>query len=104
MSRRDEPNPDPASNEDFERRLAAKLEERRAKEAGSGPTGWGLGLRYGSEFAGGVIAGAGVGFLADQVFGWTPWGLLVGVLLGFAAGTLNVVRAAQSVSQSDETQ
>jgi ATP synthase protein I len=46
--------------------------------------------------------GAGLGYLTDQFFNWTPWGLLTGVLLGFAAGTLNVVRAAQSMNQSDD--
>lgn len=81
--------------------MNAKLEARREKEAERGPTGWGLGLRYGSEFAGGVLAGAGLGYLADWAFGWSPWGLLAGVILGFAAGTMNVVRAAQSVNNQD---
>ncbi len=98
MSRRDTPNLNDPERDDFERRLNAKLEERREKEAERGPTGWGLGLRYGSEFAGGVLAGAGLGYLADRFLGWSPWGLLAGVTLGFAAGTLNVVRAAQSVN------
>jgi len=56
-------------------------------------------VRYGSEFAGGVLAGAGLGYLADRVLGWSPWGLLVGVLLGFVAGTLNVVRAASNMNR-----
>ena len=101
MSRRDTPIPKLPDRDDFERRLNAKLEARREQEAERGPTGWSLGVRYGSEFAGGVIAGAGAGFLVDQVFDWTPWGLLVGVTLGFAAGTLNVVRAAQSVNNQN---
>jgi len=102
MSRRDEPNHTSPDPDDFEHRLNAKLEERRARLAPKDPSGWGMGIRYGTEFAGGVLVGAGLGYLADQGFGWTPWGLLVGVLLGFAAGTLNVVRAAQSMSQSDD--
>jgi ATP synthase protein I len=98
MSQRDTPDPKLPDRDDFERRLKAKLDARREKEAERGPTGWGLGLRYGSEFAGGVLAGAALGYLADRFFGWSPWGLLIGVILGFAAGTLNVVRAAQSVN------
>lgn len=101
MSRRDTPISDLPDRDDFERRLNAKLEARREKEAERGPSGWSIGIRYGSEFAGGVLAGAGLGYLADRFFGWTPWGLLVGVLFGFAAGTLNVVRAAQSVNNQD---
>lgn len=102
MSRRDDPFLNPSDRDDFERRLEAKLEKRRADEAERAPSNWSQGVRYGSEFAGGVLAGAGLGYLADLVFGWTPWGLLVGVLLGFVAGTLNVVRAASSMNR-DET-
>ena len=79
--------------------MNARLEKRRLEEAREAPSNWSQGLRYGSEFAGGVLAGAGLGYLADRFLGWTPWGLLAGVLLGFAAGTLNVVRAAQSMTR-----
>jgi ATP synthase protein I len=99
MSKRDDLTQNASDRDDFERRLAAKLEKRRAEQAETAPTNWSQGLRYGSEFAGGVLAGAGLGYLADQVFGWTPWGLLIGVLVGFAAGTLNVVRAASNMNR-----
>ncbi len=102
MSRRDTPIHNLPDRDEFERRLNAKLEARREKEAKRSPKGWSIGLRYGSEFAGGVLAGAGLGYLADRFLGWTPWGLLVGVTFGFAAGTLNVVRAAQSVNNQDD--
>lgn len=101
MPRRDTPDPsDLTDRDDFERRLAAKLDARRAEEekANRPPSGWALGIRYGSEFAGGVLIGAGLGLLLDWWLGWTPWGLLGGVVLGFAAGVTNVVRAAQSVN------
>lgn len=98
MSRHSDPSntPDP---DDFERRLAAKLEARQAKRAKdeAPPSGWALGLRYGSEFFGGVIAGVFVGLLADHFFGWSPVGLIAGMGLGFAAGALNIVRAARSM-------
>ncbi|MEQ8405057.1 MAG: AtpZ/AtpI family protein [Oceanicaulis sp.] len=99
MSRRDDPIQNASDRDDFERRLEAKLEKRRAEQAEKAPSNWSQGVRYGSEFAGGVLAGAGLGYLADRAFGWTPWGLLIGVLLGFAAGTLNVVRAASSMNR-----
>lgn len=88
--------PDP---DDFEHRLAEKLEARRAQQAkdNAAPAGWSLGLRYGSEFFGGVVAGVFVGLLADHFFGWSPFGLLIGVVLGFAAGAFNIVRAAKSM-------
>ncbi|XBQ16367.1 MAG: AtpZ/AtpI family protein [Oceanicaulis sp.] len=102
MSRLDDPNQDQTDREDFERRLEARLEKRRAETASKAPSNWSQGVRYGSEFAGGVLAGAGIGYLADLAFGWSPWGLLSGVLLGFAAGTLNVVRAAQSMNRDGD--
>ena len=43
---------------------------------------------------GGVLVGAGLGWLLDRWLGTTPWGLIVFLLLGFAAGILNVMRAA----------
>lgn len=105
MSRRDEPlqnAPDPHG--DFEKRLKAKLDARREKEeAQARKTGWALGLRYGSEFMAGVLVGIGLGFAADWFFGWQPWGMLIGGLLGFAAGTLNVVRAANEMNTAGDT-
>src|SRR5215831_14524622 len=49
------------------------------------------GFRLSSEFVAGVIVGAGLGWLIDR---WPPWGLTVFLLLGFAAGVLNVMRSA----------
>ncbi|HAQ35990.1 MAG: hypothetical protein CMF74_08990 [Maricaulis sp.] len=106
MSNKDEPNHsdtrDP--NADFERRLKAKLDERRTREARENPnrSGWSIGLRYGSDFFAGVIVGVGGGLLIDRLLGWSPWGLIVGLLLGFAAGTLNVVRAAKNITAGND--
>jgi ATP synthase protein I len=88
---------------DFEKRLEAKLEARRKEqEDRSRPAGWAIGLRYGSEFMAGVVVGIGLGMLADWLLGSQPWGMLIGALLGFAAGTLNVVRAAQEVNTAGD--
>ncbi|AZU03717.1 hypothetical protein X907_1179 [Glycocaulis alkaliphilus] len=38
-----------------------------------------------------------MGLMADHFFGWSPIGLLIGVVLGFAAGSLNIVRAVKSM-------
>ena len=35
-----------------------------------------------------------IGWLLDRWLGISPWGLIVFLLLGFAAGVLNVMRAA----------
>src|SRR3569623_1057660 len=55
---------------------------------------FGRGFRLSSEMVGGVLVGAGLGWLRDRWRGTSPWGLIVFLLLGFAAGILNVMRAA----------
>ncbi len=52
------------------------------------------GLRLSSELVAGVLVGAVLGWLIDRWLGVSPLGLIVFVLLGFAAGIVNVLRAA----------
>ena len=52
------------------------------------------GFRLSTELVGGVLVGAGLGWLIDRWLGSSPWGLIVFLLLGFAAGVVNVMRAA----------
>jgi ATP synthase protein I len=40
------------------------------------------------------VFGAGIGWLIDRALGISPWGLTAFLLLGFAAGVLNVMRSA----------
>ncbi|HEY1312216.1 MAG TPA: AtpZ/AtpI family protein, partial [Pseudolabrys sp.] len=47
----------------------------------------------------GVVVGALIGWLIDRWLGISPWGLIVFLLLGFAAGVLNVMRAAGVVRE-----
>jgi len=52
------------------------------------------GIRLSTEFVAGIVVGAGLGWLIDRLAGTTPWGMIVFLLLGFAAGVLNLIRAA----------
>jgi ATP synthase protein I len=52
------------------------------------------GFRLSSELVAGVLVGAAIGWLLDRWLGISPWGMIVFLLLGFAAGVLNVMRAA----------
>ena len=52
------------------------------------------GFRLSTELVAGVLVGAGLGWLLDRWLGNSPWGLIVFLMLGFAAGVLNVMRAA----------
>jgi ATP synthase protein I len=52
------------------------------------------GLRLSSELVAGVLLGAAIGWGLDRLLSTSPWGLIVFLLLGFAAGVLNVMRTA----------
>jgi ATP synthase protein I len=77
----------------------------RPSENASGPrdnarrSGFARGFQLSSELVGGVVVGAGIGWGLDRWLGTSPWGLIVFVLLGFAAGVLNLMRAAGVVRQ-----
>ena len=106
MSYRDESTQSTLSDpDDFERRLNAKLEARRIKEEklkNAQRSGWAVGIRYGTDFVSGVVVGTVLGYGVDWLLGSLPWGLIVGMILGFAAGTLNVVRSASEINKSAE--
>jgi ATP synthase protein I len=61
-------------------------------------SGYARGFRLSSELVAGVVVGAGLGWLIDRWLGISPWGLMVFLLLGFAAGVLNVMRSAGLVA------
>ncbi len=87
-------------------RLGQGLARHRADETSSDApdnraataSGYARGFRLSSELVGGVALGAGLGWLVDRGLGITPWGLIVFVLLGFAAGVLNVMRSSGVVA------
>lgn len=79
----------------------AKREEKAAPTSG-GMQGMGLAFRVAAEFASGVLVGSGLGWIFDRFLGTSPWGLIVLLLLGFAAGVLNVLRAVGTVSQPEQ--
>ncbi|WP_375411870.1 AtpZ/AtpI family protein [uncultured Bradyrhizobium sp.] len=55
------------------------------------------GFRLSSELIAGVIVGGLIGWGFDRLLSTSPWGLIVFVLIGFAAGVLNVIRSAGAV-------
>ncbi len=67
-------------------------------------TGWAVGLNYASVFTGAVIVGGALGYGFDYFFHTKPWGLAVGINLGFAAGTRSIVQMARGYSEENETQ
>jgi ATP synthase protein I len=73
--------------------LGKKAEDTSARPVAD-PSAMARGFRLSTELVAGVLVGAMVGWLLDRWFGISPWGLTVFLLLGFAAGVVNVMRAA----------
>lgn len=78
-------------------RGAAKPQSETANRSMSNRGAIGQAFRLSAEFVSGVIAGGIMGWLVDRLTGWSPWGLVVCLILGFCAGMLNLMRSAGMV-------
>ena len=58
-----------------------------------------LALRVASEFVSAILVGAAIGYGIDWLLGSSPWVMILFLLLGFAAGVLNVMRSADEFSK-----
>lgn len=92
------------------RHLGEQLDRTAAKQSpgngsatarGGDASGFARGFRLSSELVAGVLVGAGLGWLLDRTLGTSPWGMIVLLLLGFAAGVMNVMRAAGVAPKTD---
>lgn len=90
------------------RRLKAAIDERDAEaaaqaerdnRASSSMSGYAAAFRLSTEFISAVVVGGLLGFGLDYAFGTMPLFLIVLLMLGFAAGVLNVLRSAGLISQ-----
>jgi ATP synthase protein I len=100
---RHEPPVDEAELSARLQRLGERLDQQHSGRLSENETGQGAtsdpsalarGLRLSAEFVAGILVGAGLGWLIDHLAGTSPWGLMLFLLLGFAAGVLNMMRAA----------
>ncbi len=95
----------PKVTADLEARIARARGQRSAGAAAEQTrqgdmSGMSRGLRLGSEFVAAIFVGAGLGWIIDSVLPTRPWAMVVLLLLGFAAGVLNVVRAAKQMNDA----
>jgi ATP synthase protein I len=106
---RNEPPADEAALSERLQRLGERLGQHRAgrlsenerrQATSSDPSALARGFRLSAEFVAGVLIGTAIGWLLDRFAGTTPWGMIVFLLLGFAAGVLNVMRAAGVVAHN----
>ena len=78
--------------------LAKRSAPTRGPDEAEAPSanaaGFARAMRLSGEFIGGVVAGALIGWVVDRLTGFSPWGMIVFLLLGFGAGVFNVMRSA----------
>jgi F0F1-type ATP synthase assembly protein I len=55
-------------------------------------SGWGKGFTYGLEVAVGIGLGCLIGTWWDKHYHTGPWGLLIGIMLGCAAGMYLLIK------------
>lgn len=74
-------------------RLAGRNDEAQGGASGRA-SAMAIGLRLSSELVAGVVVGAVLGWGFDKLLSTSPWGMIVFLMLGFAAGVINVVRSS----------
>src|SRR5277367_5944102 len=84
--------------EGLARQRAEDLSNDASENRAATASGYARGFRLSSELVAGVVVGAGLGWGIDRLLGVAPWGLIIFLLLGFAAGVLNVMRSAGVVA------
>lgn len=82
--------------------LGGKLDAARGRHAPppereSRGRAMGQALRLATELVAGVVVGGFIGWALDGLFGTKPFLMLVFLLLGAAAGILNVIRTAKQM-------
>lgn len=108
MANPHEPSPpegdggDRSATDDLKSRIArarsVKAERLMPADVGAGVSGATRAYRLAAEFVAAIIVGAGLGYGIDMIAGTRPWAMAIMLLIGFAAGVLNVVRASAEMN------
>ena len=79
---------------------AQEQAEKKARqhESAAGVSAGAMALRYGAEFGASVFVGIMMGPGIDHFFGTEPWGLLIMLCFGIAAGIPGVIRAYKELT------
>ena len=75
-------------------------DETTQKQAESAVNAGGMALRHGTEMAACIVVGLVLGLGIDNFLGTKPWGFLIMLGFGLAAGILGVIRAYQRINAS----
>lgn len=82
-----------------------KAERRQGSFASAGKqadSAFGQAFRLAAELVVGVVAGVLIGGFLDRKLGTGPWLLVLFLMLGFAAGLLNLIRGARKAQAENE--
>jgi len=58
-------------------------------------------MAMGIEFTGAVLVSAFIGWGVDHFAGTSPWGLIVGFVLGFCTGVYSLIKASAQQADAD---
>ena len=83
------------------RRRVAVAREKGAPSSAPTPSAGSLALRFGGEFGAAVLVGALLGYGADYFLHTQPVGMVIGLVVGFVTGVVNVVRTARAFNQAN---
>ncbi len=86
--------------EDLAARVAVVNKERevRMEKVVIDRSGMSLGLRMASEFVSAILVSGLLGYGVDFLLKSSPFALMVGLALGFVAGTVNLVRVSRQMA------
>ncbi|WP_293906697.1 AtpZ/AtpI family protein [Phenylobacterium sp.] len=97
------PQPD-ESHDEARKRLTGRLDafeaDRAPKTSAVAQTFSGDGFRFLGEVVGGVLGGAGLGWLADRFAHTEPLGLIGGLLIGTGGSIYYAVRSAARLTKT----
>jgi ATP synthase protein I len=81
-------------------RESSRPQSEHAEDKGLLQVALGLGMRFGIEMVVALGLGFGIGWAIDRFLGTQPWAMVVFLLLGAAAGIVNVWRALTGKGQA----
>src|SRR5665213_1788746 len=96
--------PDPKELRELGDRLDAVQRQSAARSKAPPPTSMGIAFRFSTEMVAALVVGGGMGWAIDWIADrWSPihtkpWEMIAFVVLGAAAGILNVIRAARELN------
>lgn len=93
-------NPSEDDLKNLRRRVDA-AQDRGSSTDKPPPSAASLAMRFGGEFGAAVLVGALLGYGADYFLHSQPWGIGIGLALGFVTGVVNVVRVTSAYNRAN---